>query len=58
VGSFFTIAFRIECEQARIIRQFTPPYTPQQNGIVERKNMIVMEITRALVKSMSIPARY
>lgn len=43
------------CEQARIKHQFTAPYTPQQNGVVERKNRLVMEMARSLLKSMEIP---
>ncbi|XP_066351663.1 uncharacterized protein [Miscanthus floridulus] len=38
-----------------IKHQFTAPYTPQQNGVVERKNRSVMEMARSLLKSMEIP---
>lgn len=37
-GEFFAGAFREVCEKAGISRQFTAPYTPQQNGVVERRN--------------------
>jgi transposase InsO family protein len=38
------------CDEAGIRRQFTALYSPQQNGVVERKNMTVMEMARALLK--------
>jgi hypothetical protein len=46
------------CEQAGIKRYFTAPFTPQQNGVVERRNRSVMDMARALLKSMKVPGRY
>lgn len=46
------------CEQAGIKRHFTAPFTSQQNGVVERRNRSVMDMARALLKSMRIPGRY
>jgi transposase InsO family protein len=57
-GEFLAHAFQRVCEQAGIKHQFTAPYTPQQNGVVERKNRTVMEMARALLKSMEIPGRF
>lgn len=57
-GEFLAGVFVSECEQAGIKRQLTAPYTPQQNGVVERKNRTVMEMARALLKSMRVPGRY
>lgn len=57
-GEFLAGVFAKVCEQAGIKRQFTAPYTPQQNGVVERRNRTVMEMARALLKSMKIPGRY
>ena len=57
-GEFLNGIFQRICDQAGIKRQFTAPYTPQQNGVVERKNRTVMEMTRALMKSMKIPGRF
>jgi len=56
-GEFLAGAFREICEQAGIKRQFTAPYSPQQNGVVERRNRTVMEMSRALLKSMRVPGR-
>jgi hypothetical protein len=54
-GEFLSGAFRDVCELAGIQRQFTAPYSPQQNGVVERRNRTVMEMSRAILKSMSVP---
>jgi len=57
-GEFLAHAFQRVCEQAGIRHQFTAPYTPQQNGVVERKNRTVMEMARALLKSMEVPGSF
>jgi len=54
-GKFLASSFPKVCENAGIKHQFTAPYTPQQNGVVERKNRSVMEMARSLLKSMEIP---
>ena len=54
-GEFLASSFQNVCEQARIKHQFTALYTPQQNGVVERKNRSMMEMARSLLKSMEIP---
>jgi transposase InsO family protein len=57
-GEFLANAFQNVYEQAGIRRHFTAPYTPQQNGVVERKNRTVMEMARELLKSMGVPGRF
>jgi len=37
-GEFLSAAFKDICEQAGIKRQLIAPYSPQQNGVVERRN--------------------
>jgi hypothetical protein len=56
-GEFLATTFREICEQAGIKRHFTAPYSPQQNGVVERRNRTVMEMSRALLKSMNVPGK-
>jgi transposase InsO family protein len=57
-GEFLSMAFRDVCEKAGIKRQFTAPYSPQQNGVVERRNRTMMEMARSLMNSMGVPARF
>ena len=46
------------CEEASIEHQLTAPYTPQQNGVVERKNRTIMEMTRCLLHEKGLPKKF
>ena len=41
-----------------LIHQTSCPYTPQQNGVAERKNRTLLEITRALMFEAKTPAHF
>ena len=41
-----------------IIHQRTCPYTPQQNGVVERKHKYLLETARALLYHSKLPLQY
>ncbi|KAM7489733.1 hypothetical protein LguiB_027217 [Lonicera macranthoides] len=43
---------------ASIEHQLTAPYTPQQNGVVERKNRTIMEMTRCLLHDKGLPKEF
>ena len=55
-GEFNSNEFKEFCEGAGIERHFTTPYTPQQNGVVERRNRTIVEMTRSSLKEMQLPA--
>jgi hypothetical protein len=38
-----------------IQHQTTCPYTPEQNGVAERKNRHLLEVTRCMMMSMNVP---
>ena len=38
-----------------LVHQTTCPYTPEQNGVAERKNRIILEVTRALFFDSNVP---
>ena len=42
------------CEKEGIKRQLTAPYTPIQNGVVERRNRTIMNTTKNLVMSIQV----
>nr|GFC49638.1 ribonuclease H-like domain, reverse transcriptase, RNA-dependent DNA polymerase [Tanacetum cinerariifolium] len=39
-------------------RQLTAPYSPQQNGVVERRNRTVLSTTRSMMKAMKLPLTF
>ena len=57
-GEFTSNEFKNFCELAGITRQLTAPYTPQQNGIVERRNRTVLSTTRSILKAMDLPQSF
>jgi hypothetical protein len=42
------------CREARIKKELTTPYNPQQNGVAERKNRSIVEATKAMIHGRSI----
>ena len=42
----------------RIKRQLTAPYTPQHNGIVERKKRTIMSLVRNMLKEKELPLEF
>ena len=54
-GEFTSTEFNVYCKNAGIKRHLTAPYTPQQNGVVERRNKTLLEMTRNILKYMDIP---
>ncbi|PKU63401.1 Retrovirus-related Pol polyprotein from transposon TNT 1-94 [Dendrobium catenatum] len=41
-----------------IVHQVSCPYTPEQNGVVERKHRHIIETTRTLLNTASVPYMY
>ena len=38
--------------------EFSSPYTPQQNGVVERKNRTLLDIARTMLDEYKTPDRF
>jgi transposase InsO family protein len=55
-GKEYTSAeFDMFCEEAGIEHQLTAPYTPQQNGVSERRNIYIMEMARCMLHDKELP---
>jgi hypothetical protein len=45
-------------EDEGIKHEFSSPYTPQQNGVVERKNIILLDMARTMLDEYKTPDRF
>ena len=54
-GEYTSHAFDEFCRQEGIRRQLTVPYTPQPNGVAERKNCAIVGAARAMLHDQSLP---
>ena len=57
-GEFTSEEFINYCEQHGIKRQYAAPRTPQQNGVVERKNRTMKEMARTMLDESKLLNRY
>ena len=48
-------AFNRFCQEAGIQHQLTTPYTLQQNGVSERQNKFILEMTRCMLHEKNLP---
>ncbi|KAJ8763013.1 hypothetical protein K2173_023218 [Erythroxylum novogranatense] len=54
-GEFENEKFRLFCEENGIFHNFSASRTPQQNGVVERKNRTIQEMARTMLCEMNLP---
>ena len=45
-------------EEESLQRQLTAAYTPQQNGVAERKNRTIMNMVRSMILEKKIPKSF
>nr|GEZ95377.1 zinc finger, CCHC-type [Tanacetum cinerariifolium] len=57
-GEFTSMEFIRYCKENGILRQLTAPYSPQHNGILERRNRPVMSTTRTSTKALKDSTPY
>jgi transposase InsO family protein len=54
-GEYTSYAFKKFCTKAGIKRELTVPYTPQQNGVSERKNRAIVGAAKAMLHDQDLP---
>jgi transposase InsO family protein len=54
-GEYVSTEFNEYCENEGITHEVTPPYTPQHNGVAERKNRTLLNMVRSMLKSKNMP---
>ena len=54
-GGEYEFSFEEICTEFGIVHQMTAPYTPQSNGVAERKNRSLKETMNALLYSSGLP---
>ncbi|WVZ53372.1 hypothetical protein U9M48_004324 [Paspalum notatum var. saurae] len=57
-GEFRNSRFKNFCRDLGLEHQFSSPYTPPQNGVVERKNCTVIEMARTMLDEHRTPRRF
>lgn len=55
-GEFVSTSFLEYCSERGIKRHLTAQYSPQQNGVVERRNQSVLAMARSMMKAKNVSA--
>jgi transposase InsO family protein len=57
-GEFTSSSFIDYCNELGVRRHLTAPYSPQQNGVMERQNQTVVGTTRSMLKAVGMPGKF
>lgn len=57
-GEYCSKEFEVFCDEQGIRRQLTASYTPQQNGVSERKNRTILNMVRSLLVKGGVPKSF
>ncbi|GAU43786.1 hypothetical protein TSUD_378110 [Trifolium subterraneum] len=57
-GEYTSKEFENYCKDQGIIHEITAPYTPQHNGLAERRNRSILDMARSMVKQKGLPHRF
>ena len=57
-GEYMSGEFEAFLKDNGIKHQLTVSYSPQQNGVAERKNRIIMELVRSMLKTKGLPHHF
>ncbi|WVZ02011.1 hypothetical protein V8G54_022817 [Vigna mungo] len=54
-GKFNSIDMSVYCADKGIKHEVTVPYTPQHNGLAERRNRMILDMVRCMIKGKGLP---
>ncbi|CAJ2657083.1 unnamed protein product [Trifolium pratense] len=57
-GEYTSRRFESFCEENGIEHEVTAPYTPQHNGLAERRNRTILDMARCIVKHRNLPKSF
>ena len=57
-GEYASLEFGKFCEDIGLERQLTVAYSPQQNGVTERKNRTIVEMARSMLHEKGMPYHF
>ena len=55
---FCSKQFKNYCKSEGIVRHYTVPYTPQQNGVAERMNRTIISRARCMLSNAGLHKRF
>jgi transposase InsO family protein len=53
-GEYFSSVFDKFCMEHEIVHERTPPFSPQSNGIDERKNRTLTDLVNAMLSTVGL----
>ncbi|GJY85814.1 putative RNA-directed DNA polymerase [Tanacetum coccineum] len=57
-GEYISQEFKDYLKANGIVQQLTPPYTPQHNGVSERKNRTLLDMVRSMMNLTTFPLSF
>ena len=57
-GEFTSVEFGEHCTGEGIKRHFSAPYSPHQNGVVERRGQMIVGMARSILRAHGMPDRF
>ncbi|GJT34435.1 retrotransposon protein, putative, ty1-copia subclass [Tanacetum coccineum] len=57
-GEYMSLEFLDHLKEHRIIAYHTPPYTPQHNGVSERRNRTLLDMVRSMMSQTTLPKSF
>ncbi|GJT93226.1 retrotransposon protein, putative, ty1-copia subclass [Tanacetum coccineum] len=57
-GEYISQEFKDYLKANGIVQQLTPPYTPQHNGVFERRNRTLLDMVRSMMNLTTLPLSF